>query len=122
MVSSNLPQNLVEFLKSKLTRKDKELKDEQKLLIEEDPYLVKGRDTGNAEEMDEALLEDSAKEINDLQKGVVSNLRIQVRKALTKMKLGSYGICEICKKPIDKARLKAYPEATTCIECASKKQ
>jgi RNA polymerase-binding transcription factor DksA len=53
---------------------------------------------------------------------IVKKLRIQVKKALAAIKIGKYGICEICGKPIDKARLQAYPEATTCIDCASKKK
>ena len=42
---------------------------------------------------------------------------IQLRKALTMVKLGKYGICEKCGKMIDTARLTANPEATTCVKC-----
>jgi len=49
----------------------------------------------------------------------VTKLKIQVRKALAAINLGKYGKCEICGKDIDKARLRAYPEATTCIDCAT---
>ncbi|MFT5210591.1 MAG: DnaK suppressor protein [Flavobacterium sp.] len=39
--------------------------------------------------------------------------------ALEKIKLGSYGDCSMCDEPISFNRLKAYPEATMCIQCKS---
>jgi DnaK suppressor protein len=41
----------------------------------------------------------------------------QVERALTRLKQGSYGICEICEKKIPVARLNALPYSTCCIEC-----
>lgn len=114
----NLPSEFIERIKGKLIKKDRSLKKSQQLLINEDPYLQTDRATGNSESMDEAILEDYQKNVNDANKNIVKGLRIQVRKALASIKIGKYGICERCGAPIDKARLKAYPEATTCIECA----
>ncbi len=37
--------------------------------------------------------------------------------ALEKMADGSYGVCEICSKKINKERLKAVPYAKHCIGC-----
>ena len=37
--------------------------------------------------------------------------------ALEKMDDGSYGVCEICAKKINKERLKAVPYAKLCIDC-----
>jgi DnaK suppressor protein len=37
--------------------------------------------------------------------------------ALQKMKNGTYGICENCKKEIEEKRLLACPEAKTCLSC-----
>jgi RNA polymerase-binding transcription factor DksA len=70
--------------------------------------------------MDEAILEDSAGELIRNRQNVVTQMQVQVRKALARIKLGKYGYCEVCGKPIDKARLEAYPEATTCLEHAPK--
>ena len=30
---------------------------------------------------------------------------------------GSYGMCEICGKPVGKLRLQAFPRATMCLAC-----
>ncbi|MDD4937736.1 MAG: TraR/DksA C4-type zinc finger protein [Candidatus Shapirobacteria bacterium] len=46
----------------------------------------------------------------------------QLRKALTRIKLGKYGICEKCGKMIDTDRLAINPEATTCIKCEKDKE
>jgi RNA polymerase-binding transcription factor DksA len=118
MNKSIIPEQFIEGLKKKLLSREKSLEKEQQALIKEDPYLQEGRDTDNAETMDE-VLEDTGKEVSDARLGIVKSMKIQIRKALAAMKLGRYGTCEVCGKPIDKARLEAYPEATTCIECAT---
>jgi len=42
----------------------------------------------------------------------------QVNKALARLDAGEYGLCTECEEPIAKARLKALPYATLCIQCA----
>jgi DnaK suppressor protein len=117
-VNRQLPAQLMSSLRNKLMKKEKQLDKEQKMLIEEDAFLQEGRDTSNSEIMDEAILEDSQKEITDLKLSSIKLVQMQVKKALARIKLGSYGICEVCGDPIDNARLKAYPEATKCLECS----
>lgn len=39
--------------------------------------------------------------------------------ALRKMEKGSYGLCEHCKKIIEKKRIKALPSARYCMTCQS---
>lgn len=117
----NLPAELINSVKEKLLKKDSKLKQSQQRLVKEDPYLQEGRAEANSESMDEAILEDYQKTVTDAEIGIVKTLRLQVKKALAAIKLGKYGVCDVCGSPIDKARLKAYPEATTCIDCAEKK-
>jgi DnaK suppressor protein len=45
----------------------------------------------------------------------VRDLLQKIEKALTRMDEGTYGTCERCGKPIEKARLKALPYADLCI-------
>jgi DnaK suppressor protein len=43
--------------------------------------------------------------------------------ALQKVENGTYGLCDICQKPIAAARLKAIPQASLCLACkASQRQ
>jgi DnaK suppressor protein len=41
----------------------------------------------------------------------------KVDSALRRIKVGTYGTCERCGRPIDKARLKALPYSVLCIDC-----
>src|SRR5262249_44728074 len=41
----------------------------------------------------------------------------QIERAITRLKQGTYGVCEGCQKKIPVARLNALPFSTTCIEC-----
>ena len=43
----------------------------------------------------------------------------EIDRALAKMDVGTYGICERCGNPIPKARLKALPYASLCVACKS---
>lgn len=47
----------------------------------------------------------------------IRDLLDKVVSALKRMDAGTYGECERCGKPIDKARLKALPYAVLCIDC-----
>ncbi|MCM8772951.1 MAG: TraR/DksA family transcriptional regulator [Candidatus Omnitrophica bacterium] len=42
--------------------------------------------------------------------------------AIKKIEEGTYGICEKCKKPISKERLKVLPYARFCIKCQTEKE
>jgi DnaK suppressor protein len=121
MSVTSLPKEFIEAIRKRLLSKDEKLRESQKLLVSEDPYMQRGRSEGNAENMDEAILEDYQKIVNDESRSIVQRLRIQIRRALSAMKIGKYGYCEVCGKSIDKARLEAYPEATTCVECSQTK-
>ncbi|HJS27702.1 MAG TPA: TraR/DksA C4-type zinc finger protein [Actinomycetota bacterium] len=50
-------------------------------------------------------------------KALRSNLR-WVERAITKMDLGTYGVCERCGNSISVERLDALPWAILCIDCA----
>lgn len=43
----------------------------------------------------------------------------QIESALRRIEKKTYGICESCRKPIVKERLKAVPSARYCISCQS---
>jgi len=46
----------------------------------------------------------------------------QIEDALTRLRDGHFGDCELCDKPIPLARLQAVPYAVSCIECARKQE
>jgi RNA polymerase-binding protein DksA len=56
------------------------------------------------------------RELEDgLEEGVLETLR-QIDAALQRIEDGTYGVCEICGKPIGVERLRAIPWTTRCIE------
>jgi RNA polymerase-binding transcription factor DksA len=50
----------------------------------------------------------------------VESALIEVQAALERLEAGTYGICEICGKPIAEERLKAMPAARYCLEDQAK--
>jgi RNA polymerase-binding transcription factor len=42
----------------------------------------------------------------------------EVEAALARLAAGTYGVCEVCSRPIGTARLDARPTARTCVEHA----
>ena len=53
---------------------------------------------------------------------ILKDILNQIESALKRIENGTYGICEVCKKPIDEERLKAIPYATMCVRCKSIKE
>lgn len=47
---------------------------------------------------------------------------VQTRRALAKVRIGTYGVCEDCGKLIDTDRLMIKPEATLCVACERKRE
>ncbi len=73
-------------------------------------------DPGNAEASSTKL--EYAKELSIEQNSV--DLLGKVDWALQKIEDGTYGLCEVCGKPIPLARLDALPYATLCVDDARK--
>src|SRR5580704_16336498 len=58
-----------------------------------------------SEEVTSHLAELEARELN------------QVERAMTKIKSGNYGVCEVCSGKIPVERLNALPYSTLCVTC-----
>ncbi len=71
-------------------------------------------------------LEENAIEVSMYDAALPLEFRLEknlqdIRKALDKIKKKKYGICGNCGKSIPIERLKAFPEASACLKCVSKK-
>lgn len=110
------PKTLILPIKSFLERELVILKRRKKQLKTEDPFLNESRTTENSVEDD--LDEQIGHFDTEVKTKFLGRQIIQFRKALTRIKIGKYGICEKCGKMIDTDRLAARPEATTCIKCS----
>ena len=46
----------------------------------------------------------------------------KIKKALTRIDAGTFGICETCEEDISLKRLQARPVTTQCIECKTREE
>ncbi|HLD11654.1 MAG TPA: TraR/DksA C4-type zinc finger protein [Patescibacteria group bacterium] len=101
---------------TKYLQEEKErLEDQISNMTEEDPFFQEDRDMENesitdAYEVSEHLRIDSIS-------GKVQERLDQISRVLEKITEGTYGICDNCSEPIDKARLMAMPDAIECVKC-----
>lgn len=51
-----------------------------------------------------------------------SKLIKKIKKTLSRIENGTFGMCETCGEEISKKRLKARPVTTQCIECKTKEE
>ncbi len=102
-----------------LRQREKKLRDQKRDLEKEDPYNDTSRLNDNAAVDTEAAEEAGHERVSAL-KVEIDKALIEIRKTLTRIKIGKYGICERCHKMIDTDRLAVKPTATLCIECERK--
>jgi RNA polymerase-binding transcription factor DksA len=115
------PASVVAPVSDLLAGRLKTLEKRKKEISREDPFKDTERVNDNAApdvEADEQFGHARTSAI----KSEIGRTIIQLRKALTRIKLGKYGICEECGKMIDTDRLMIYPEATLCTEDSKKRE
>ena len=115
------PASVLKPVADFLVKEEKEILKKLHLLSKEDPFANPARLTDNAAPDHEALEQIDHLKNQSLQEQMKKNL-IQVRRALTRLKIGKYGICEECGQMIDTDRLMIYPHATLCVKCEQKKK
>lgn len=121
MKGIKFPANLLIPVKKFLSREEKRLKKRKIAINKEDPFQDVRRVNDNAAADAEAA-EQVGHERSEAVKKEVDRKLIQIRKALTFIKLGKYGNCEKCGQMIDTDRLMVMPEATLCVKCGQKKE
>lgn len=122
---ANIDKKTLDELKKSLFDKKKEIQKQlsafakKNVKIKDDyetefPHIGDQQDE-NADEV--AMYEDNLGIEHKLEEDLLA-----VDEALKRMKDGTYGICYNCKEPqvIEIDRLKAFPEAKTCLKCDRK--
>lgn len=111
----NFPMNVLRPLMDYLKGEEKRLVKAKISLRKEDPFKGRTREEDNSIDADVAEQVDhdrvSASRI-ELKKSLIN-----IRKTLTRIKIGRYGICENCGKMIDTDRLAIKPTAEYCVAC-----
>ena len=115
------PTNLLIPVGNFLTAKLKTLEKRKKEISSEDPFRDTSRLLDNASP-DADAAEQFGHARTSAIKTEINRKIVQVRKALTMVKIGKYGICEECGSMIDTDRLIVFPEATLCARDAAKRE
>lgn len=114
-------KQITKDLQEELEKKKKYLEEELSSFAKKDPKL-KGDWDAKMPRVPEGNLEEAADEVEEYSTNlhIEFNLEKQLQDvdaALERIKEGTYGKCEKCAKNINPERLKASPEAKTCIDC-----
>ena len=117
---SHLNENELEDLRANLEAERDSLDEE---LAEHGRKVGKDWQGASKSEGEEPDPNDAADNIEELATNIplveeLEKRHKEIDKALEKMDKGTYGHCDVCKKPIDFDRLEANPAAATCIEHA----
>lgn len=115
------PATILRPITDFLSGEAKRLEKRKAVLIQEDPFSDPSRVIDNASPDTEAIEQVGHARVESLRQHTERRL-IQIRKALTRIKIGKYATCEKCGKMIDTDRLMIMPEATVCIKCEKNKE
>lgn len=105
------------FLQGKL----KQLEKTKKEIDKQDPFKDTSRLNDNASP-DADAEEQFGHARTSAIKEQLDKKMIQTKRALARLKMGKYGICEDCGRMIDTERLTIYPETTLCVSCEKKRE
>jgi len=115
------PGKILAPIRSLLRKKEKELEAKKRSLAKQDPFSNPARLKDSAAADADAQEQFGHAQVEALKREIDRRL-IQIRKALSRIKIGHYGSCEICGKMIDTDRLMVSPEATKCVECERRRE
>jgi len=120
MVKIKFPLKVLKPIRDYLTREESKLVRRKKALTKEDPYENTDRINDNAAIDTDAAEESGHERITALKKEIDKTL-IRIRRTLTRIKIGKYGLCESCNRLIDTDRLAVNPTSSECMKCVKKK-
>lgn len=121
MTKVKFPANLLFPIGKLLSWRLSSIEKKKKRIEEEDPFKDTDRLNDNASPDTDAAEQFGHARSTALKNELAKKI-IQTKKALTSIKIGTYGICEDCGKMIDTDRLVVYPEATKCVSCEAKRE
>jgi len=110
------PLRVLKPVQDYLKKREQKLRKRKKELAKEDPFRNTDGLMDNAASDTEAAEEIGHERVFVLKKEIDKNL-IRIRKTLTRIKLGKYGLCAQCGKMIDTDRLAINPTAEYCMKC-----
>ena len=98
--------------KEALTKKREEIVDNIKNNLNPELFKV----SAVVDKLDYATDESAKNNINELKNKELARLK-NIYRALLKISLGTFGVCDECRDSISDARLEAQPAASLCFSC-----
>lgn len=117
----NSTRDLIKRIQQLLEGDKKRTQHHLKTIARDDPFADPERLNDNAASDTEAKEEEGHDRVDAIKRELRRKLS-QIERALSRLKIGRYGVCERCGKKIDEGRLKVMPTATLCISCEQKKE
>jgi DnaK suppressor protein len=116
----NMDSKLLKKFEGMLIEEKEKLEEELGRFAKQNPqnpedYNAEFPQLGDKEDENAAEVAEFSKNLT-LERTLEASLR-DVKKALDRVKDGSYGVCKYCGKDIGEKRLMARPTSTSCIEC-----
>lgn len=115
----NLPQKTLDTIKKYLLKQQREVEKNLKAVEQDDPLTAPSVAESSEPGTDSFLAEAHGRTM--ALGGELKGLGVSIKKALLKMRRGTYGKCEKCGKQIEVNRLIAMPTAEYCLSCSVKK-
>ena len=109
------PINVLQPLLNYLRGEEKRLVKVKVSLKKEDPFKGRKREADNSVDADVAEQVDHDRVLAGRHE--ITRSLINIRKTLTRVKIGRYGTCERCGQMIDTDRLAVKPTAEYCMAC-----
>ena len=117
-IKFKFPAVVLEPVKAFLQEELKKIRKRREQIKKDDPFANPDRSRDNATDIDADEQFGHAR--SEAVKKQLDIKLIQIKKALARIKIGRYGICEQCGRFIDTKRLMIYPETTVCVNCMQK--
>ena len=111
----------LEQLRSRLESEQKHLRgDLEQLKTSGHPAEVRREGSPFGKREEEATESFELEKRLALEKQIQANLA-DIEHALSKFEKGTYGLCDVCGRPIDPERLDARPQSSLCLSCKAKR-
>jgi len=117
----SFPLQVLQPIRDFLMDKQMKLLRRKQELTREDPFSDPARVDDNAA-LDADAAEISGHDRVSALKWEVDKTLIEIRKTLTRMRLGKYGLCVKCGNMIDTDRLAIDPTMELCVHCGKKNE
>lgn len=114
----DFPIKTLNTIKRILYRQQKDIEKNIQEFEEEDPVKAPALTESSEPGTDSAIADTHTKTL--VLERLLNQASQGIKKALSKIRNGSYGKCENCGKRIELSRLLAMPTASHCVSCSQK--